>query len=143
MINFMPLDSRDLLEKGFHVLRELRTELSFEDFLFIYEQANSRDAFQFLAAVEGESILGVMGYRILFDFVHGKHLYIDDLVTTKAMRGLGIGAKLLKEGERIAKEQGCVALRLCTGTANERAKKFYEREGWSLRSVAFKKKVEE
>jgi GNAT superfamily N-acetyltransferase len=142
MPQFVTLNSPDLLKRGYAVLRELRTELSLPDFHAIYDQAHSRDGFQLVAAVEDEKIAGIMGYRILFDFVHGKHLYIDDLVTTESMRGRGIGAKLLKEAERIAKDHGCVALRLCTGTANERAKTFYQREGWSLRSVAYKKKVE-
>ena len=140
---FVTLNSREELERGYKVLKELRTELSLSEFHAIYDQAHSRDGFQLVAAFDSESnITGVMGFRVLFDFVHGKHLYIDDLVTTEAMRGSGVGAQLLKEAERIAKGQGCVALRLCTGTANERGKKFYEREGWNLRSVAYKKKLE-
>jgi ribosomal protein S18 acetylase RimI-like enzyme len=125
-------------------LRELRTELSLSEFHAIYKQASSRDGFQLMAATDDDdSIVGIMGYRILFDFVHGKHLYVDDLVTTEAKRGSGIGAKLLQEAEKIAQVQRCVALRLCTGTANDRAKNFYEREGWNLRSVAYKKKLKE
>lgn len=141
MTGFVILNSKEQLERGYKVLRELRTELSLSEFLAIYEQAKSRDGFQLMAAIDEDNIVGIMGYRVLFDFVHGKHLYIDDLVTTQAKRGSGIGAKLLQEAEKIAKEQGCLALRLCTGTANERGKKFYEREGWDLRSVAYKKKL--
>lgn len=142
MTSFVTLNLPELLERSYKILRELRTDLSLLEFHAIYEQANRRDGFQLLGAVEHEDIVGVMGYRVLFDFVHGKHLYIDDLVITAAKRGSGIGALLLKEAERIAKEQGCAALRLCTGTANERAKNFYEREGWNLRAVAYKKKVD-
>ena len=43
-----------------------------------------------------------MGYRFLHDYVHGKHVYIDDLVTTAAIRSQGAGAKLLKYAEMIA-----------------------------------------
>jgi len=37
-----------------------------------------------------------MGYRLLHDFVHGRHLYIDDLVVTSRLRSSGLGAELLK-----------------------------------------------
>jgi hypothetical protein len=41
----------------------------------------------------------------------------------------------------LAKELDCKGLRLCTGIENEQGKKFYERNGWSLRAVAYKKKL--
>jgi GNAT superfamily N-acetyltransferase len=140
-IKFLPLDTQEWLERGYKVLRELRTELSLTEFYTIYNQAKARDEFHLMAAVDNDNIVGVMGYRILFDFVHGKHLYIDDLVTTATKRGSGVGARLLKEAENIAKEHGCIGMRLCTGIENQGAKNFYEREGWLLRPVAYKKKL--
>jgi GNAT superfamily N-acetyltransferase len=141
MIIFQLLDSRELLDRGFLILKELRTELTHEEFHSIYNEAHSRDGFNFIAALDNEQMIAIMGYRILFDFVHGKHLYIDDLVTSRAMRGRGVGAKLLKEAERIALNQGCKGLRLCTGISNDDGKRFYEREGWNCRAVAYKKKL--
>jgi GNAT superfamily N-acetyltransferase len=92
--------------------------------------------------VEDGKVIAVMGYRILFDFVHGKHLYIDDLVTTEACRSKGYGAQLLSFAERKAQRQGCQGLRLCTGVENENGKRFYERHGWNPRTLAYKKRVE-
>ncbi len=82
-----------------------------------------------------------MGFRTLFDFVHGKHLYVDDLVTAEKHRSKGIGATLLQWAETEATNTGCRGLRLCTGIQNDTAKRFYEREGWHLRAVAFKKQL--
>ncbi len=41
--------------------------------------------------------------------------------------------------EEIAEASGCGGLRLGTGKDNSGAMKFYEREGWQMRSVAYKK----
>jgi GNAT superfamily N-acetyltransferase len=68
-------------------------------------------------------------------------------VTTTSMtwsslqrRGLaGFGRQLLLYAEAYAAEAGSCGLRLCTGVANEAGFRFYEREGWELRAVVFKK----
>lgn len=82
-----------------------------------------------------------MGYRIITDFVHGRHLYIDDLVTSEEVRSQGHGATLLKYAEAMAKQKGCSNLRLCTGIDNEGGKRFYEKNSWNLRAVVYKKKL--
>ena len=67
--------------------------------------------------------------------------YIDDLIVTQSYRSRKVGAMLLHHAEKLAIQFGCESLRLCTGTENSAGKRFYERENWELRSVAYKKKV--
>jgi ribosomal protein S18 acetylase RimI-like enzyme len=126
-------------EVGYCLLRQLRTELSFSEFNELRSEANLRDHYTLIGAFEDNQCLGVMGYRILFDFVHGKHLYVDDLVVSPLSRSQGIGASLLGHAEKIAEENKCRGLRLSTGLENERGRRFYEKEGWVLRSVSYKK----
>ncbi len=128
-------------EGAFEVLRELRDNLSRDSFQTIYEAARSADGYTLVGAFAETRIIGVMGYRVLWDFVHGKHLYIDDLVVTKTLRSGGLGARLLLFAEEVAKKEGCQGLRLCTGIENEGGKRFYERNDWKIRSVAFKKSL--
>jgi len=125
---------------GFAVMQELREGLSLEQFLSIYEKARTADTYTLVGLYIESECAAVMGFRILYDYAHGKHLYIDDLVTTASRRGQGLGAHLLRFAELEAERLGCSQLRLCTGIANEGGKKFYDREGWQLRSVAYKKK---
>jgi GNAT superfamily N-acetyltransferase len=134
--------SKNDLEKFYPVMKELRKDLSFENYCMLYNEANKTDGYQIVAIEDDGKVLAVMGYRILHDFVHGKHVYIDDLVSTESHRSKGLGAKLLEYAEVIAREFNCRGLRLCTGIENELGKKFYERHGWSLGSVAYKKKLE-
>ncbi len=133
-------NERDL-ERFFPVMKELRKDLSFEDYVTIFTDAQEADGYEMVAIESDNVILAVMGYRILHDFAHGKHLYIDDLVSTESHRSLGLGAELLRYAEDLAKELACNGLRLCTGIENERGRKFYERHDWKLRSFAYKKKL--
>lgn len=130
------------LELGYVVLKELRTELGFQEFQVLYCSAREHDGYTLVGVCEGEVLAAVMGYRVLYDFVHGKHLYIDDLVVTERFRSRGIGAKLLRYSEKVAAQLDCKGLRLCTGVENEAGKRFYEREGWKPRALAYKKRVE-
>ena len=142
----MELAIRDIkgdgeLEQAYGVLHELRTELTWEVFLKIYEQARKADGYTVTAGWLGSRMVAVMGHRVLHDFVHGKHLYIDDLVVAADARGQGLGAQLLEEARGIAIEKSCTRLRLSTGIQNADAMRFYEREGWLRRSVTYKQKV--
>lgn len=135
------LEAPEALDEVFPVMRELRGNLSLEDYRHLYREARERDQYTIVGLFEGTACLALMGYRILYDFVHGKHLYVDDLVVTKAQRSNGLGARLLTHAEVEARRLGCRGLRLCTGVENEGGKRFYERHGWIARALAFKKRL--
>lgn len=136
------IDSIKDLERVFPIIHELRDHLSFDEFVSLYYQAKELTDYKMLAFENdvGE-LVGVMGYRILVDFVHGRHFYIDDLVVSQKNRSQGLGAKILKIAEDLAVQNKCNNLRLCTGIQNDQGKKFYESNGWCLRAVAYKKKL--
>jgi len=94
------------------LLQELRPHIGVADLNEIYGQARKADGFTFYGYYEGDSCVGLMGLRYLSDFVHKFHLYIDDLVVTKDQRSAGVGAKLLKFAEDLAKEKNCSVVRL-------------------------------
>ncbi len=129
------------LERCYPVMKELRPHLSFNDYISIYEQSHARDEYEIVAIEVDSQILAVMGYRFLSDYVRGKHIYVDDLVSTEKARSQGLGAELLKFAESVAEETGCKSLRLCTGIENERGAKFYDRNGWVKRAFAYTKKL--
>lgn len=133
-------DPKDL-ERAFPVMKELRPHLSFEDYKKIYAQSQESDGYQIVAVEIKNQIVALMGYRFLSDFVRGRHLYIDDLVSTENARSQGFGAELLKYAEHIARDSDCRVLRLCTGIENERGVQFYDRNGWTKRAFAYTKKI--
>lgn len=141
MITISEIKSSAELEQCYPILKELRENLTFQDFISIYEAAKENDHYTFIGAFDDERLIAVMGYRILFDYVHGKHVYIDDLVTTVSYRSKGIGAKLLKYAEAVAKELNCKGLRLCTGVDRKDSQRFYENHHWNARAIAYKKSL--
>lgn len=129
------------LKECFPILQELRPHLKFEEFLDIYKQSQKHDGYEIICIRKNNEVVALMGYRILYDFVRGRHLYIDDLVTTEKVRSTGLGAKLLKYAEELAPKLGCKVLRLCTGIENEKGIKFYEKNNWTKRAYAYTKKI--
>jgi ABC-type dipeptide/oligopeptide/nickel transport system permease subunit len=105
------------------------------------EAAQASNGYTLVGMFEGKTCLALIGFRYLIDLAHGKHLYVDDLVVTQSCRSKGFGATLLRYAEEEARRENCRGLRLCTGVGNEKAKRFYEQNGWHKRSVAYKKSV--
>jgi GNAT superfamily N-acetyltransferase len=138
-MNIRPIPETAGWQAPFALLVELRPHLSFDTFVERCRAAQAADAYTLYGAYDEERLVGVMGIRTLTDLLHGRHLYIDDLVVAPAVRSQGVGRRLLQYAEHLAAEGGGVGLRLCTGIDYEPAKRFYVREGWSARAVAFKK----
>jgi GNAT superfamily N-acetyltransferase len=133
------IEDRQEVEAMLPLLQELRPELTPAAFLHGYDEARRADGYALAGVFEAGACVALIGYRVLHDFVHGRHLYVDDLVTTARRRGAGLGARLLRFAESEAERLGCASLRLCTGNGNDAGKRFYEREGWTWRAVVFKK----
>ena len=129
------------LEMGFVLLRQLRGELDWRTFQALYEGARAQSGYELRGWFEGDTCVAVLGYRVLTDFVHGPHLYLDDLVVDESRRSSGLGAKILAWAEAEAAARKLSGLRLCTGVGNERGIRFYEKNGWAARAFAFKKAV--
>jgi GNAT superfamily N-acetyltransferase len=131
------------LELFFPLLLELRPHLKIEEFFNIYKNSHEQNQFELVGFFsDDDKLIGLMGYRILYDFVRGRHLYIDDLVTSENKRSLGLGTQMLDYAETKARELLCTGgLRLCAGIDNIKVIKFYEKNGWKARAHAFIKKI--
>ncbi|MEZ0393274.1 MAG: GNAT family N-acetyltransferase [Pseudobdellovibrionaceae bacterium] len=140
-MEFRILESREEAQRIFPVIKQLRTHLDESTFLDLLQKAKSESDYTLLAAYEGSECVGLMGFRFLTDFVHGRHLYIDDLVTSESHRSKGLGSQFLQKAKEIAAQNGCQRLRLCTGADNDRGKKFYEKNGWDFRAIVYKAKL--
>lgn len=135
------ITSASELALAFPLMKELRPHLEFEDFEILTTQARLQNKYCLVGILTDDRYVALMGYRILFDLVHGKHLYIDDLVVSHKSRSQGFGAQLLKYAETEAKKLQCHVMRLCTGVDNTLAMSFYEKNQWHQRAVVYKKKI--
>lgn len=93
-----------------------------------------------LAAEEGGRMVGyticailvTQGDPVLKD---RKELYIDDLCVDAAVRGKGVSKLLWQRAVEYAKELGCDAITLNVWEGNDRARKFYEHCGLTVRKT--------
>jgi ribosomal protein S18 acetylase RimI-like enzyme len=129
------------IESVYPLIKQLRPNLTLEQFVQIHDKAKAADQYRLWGYFENNLCVGLMGLRTLFDFVHLKHLYIDDLVVDSAKRSSGIGAKLLKHAEELGRQSDCLSLRLSTGVENQGGIRFYQKEKWTQRALIFKKKL--
>lgn len=81
------------------------------------------------------------GYRIMENLIHGRFLYVDDLVASPEYRGQRLGARLLSALSEIARQERCKRLVLDTSATNLAAQRFYQREGLQPAIIGFVKAV--
>lgn len=129
------------LNEVYPVLRELRTELTEEEFRSRYERGHP-DGYRLVALYDEGECRAVAGYRILFNFVHGKVLYVDDLVTSAAWRSKGYGKALNDYLTDVARQASCGYVTLDSHVDRVGAHRFYFREGYAITSFHFGRVVE-
>jgi GNAT superfamily N-acetyltransferase len=134
-LDLAPGDSR-LTSDVYPVLKELRQDLTTKQFSDVYSEGYSQ-GLRFTAVYEGENCVAVAGWRLMATTVALRKLYVDDLVTAATQRGRGHGAALLRELQSRAREAGCQAIDLDSGTARADAHRFYFRERLSITSLHF------
>jgi GNAT superfamily N-acetyltransferase len=139
-VDLEPGDAR-LAGEALPVLVELRPHLTAEDFAAVYAEGHPQ-GLRFTAAYDDEDrCVAVAGWRLVATTVSLRKLYVDDLVTAPDHRGKGIGAALLRELERRARDAGCTVLDLDSGTDREDAHRFYFREQLIIRGFHFLRRL--
>jgi len=131
----------DLLAAAEPVHRQLRPHLP-ADYAGRIRQVLAGGA-EMAVAQEGGRVLGVAVFRILEKTHSGRELYCDDLVTDEARRSTGVGHALMAYMERIGRERDCDTFALDSGTQRQQAHKFYFREGMTITSFHFNRKISE
>ncbi len=129
----------DLLAAAEPVHRQLRPHLR-ADYAGRMKEVFAGGA-EMAVAEEGGRVLGVTVFRVLEKTHSGRELYCDDLVTDAAKRSSGVGHALIAYMERICRERACDTFALDSGTQRQQAHKFYFREGMTITSFHFDKKV--
>jgi ribosomal protein S18 acetylase RimI-like enzyme len=102
-----------------------------------------RDAgYRLLGLWRGAVPVALAGYRFEENLVHGRFVYVDDLVTASEERGHGHGARLLDAVAQIGRDAACGRLVLDTALDNVLAHRFYYRQGLLARALRFSRPVE-
>jgi GNAT superfamily N-acetyltransferase len=99
------------------------------------------DGAEMCVLLEGGEIRAVSLFRVYENTFAGMHMYVDDLVTDESNRSRGAGRTLLNHLQQLAVTRGCDNLVLDSGTHRTRAHAFYFREGFSITSFHFVKRL--
>lgn len=134
-VELAPGDER--LDDVYPVVAELRTELSRDEFDRRYA-AGYPDGYRVVGLYDADECRAAAGYRILVNFVRGRVLYVDDLVTAARWRSHGYGKALNDYLMDVARKAGCAYITLDSGTGRTDAHRFYFREGYVITSFHFR-----
>ena len=124
----------DEADAVFELMRQLRSRLTSTADLEARWRRQAEGGYRAVAAWAEARPLALAGFRVLENFVHGRYLYVDDLVVDEAERGRGLGAALIDWLKAEGRALGCDNLILDTALANTAAQRFYRRQG--LRNLA-------
>ncbi|WP_007471939.1 GNAT family N-acetyltransferase [Segniliparus rugosus] len=130
--------------RGWSAMRELRPHIPDEEVFVSQVDELQRPLGYRLVGVfpEGsDQAVAVAGFRLNYNLVSGKHLYIDDLSTLPEHRGKGHAARLLAWADEEAERLGCGGVELDSGTAPARATahRQYFKHGYTITSFHFRK----
>jgi GNAT superfamily N-acetyltransferase len=136
VVEVPPGDER--LGAVYPVMRELRTDLSEDEFHARYEAGHPL-GYRIAALFDEDECRAAAGYRLFTNFASGLHMYIDDLVTGERWRSQGYGRALNDYLAELAGREGCTSVQLDSNVRRERAHRFYFREGYVITAFHFGK----
>lgn len=141
MVEVREATTEEEIAATYPVMRQLRPHL--EEAAYTARVQGMRDAgYRLAAAVEGNLVRAVAGFRVFEYLAHGRFLYVDDLVTDEAARSRGHGKLLMEWLEGEARRRDCGQIQLDSGVHRAEAHGFYFREGMSISSFHFAKTLD-
>jgi ribosomal protein S18 acetylase RimI-like enzyme len=125
----------------YDLMRQLRPLLTSPEEFIARWRRQSADGYRILALWSDRDPKrgprALAGYRITENLVHGKFLYVDDLIAEEAERSRGYGGQLLDKLKEEGRALGCKKLVLDTGLDNYLAHRFYFRQGLLAQALRF------
>jgi ribosomal protein S18 acetylase RimI-like enzyme len=130
-------DSEEDVRACFSLMRELRPHLASEEEFVARWRRQAAASYRLLVLGEDARPVALAGFRVQENLVHGRHLYVDDLVTRADRRGAGHGEALMDRLKQQAAELGCDKLLLDTPMNNFLGHRFYFRQGLLATALRF------
>ncbi len=124
----------------FPVLLELRPNLQEQHFLGLI-RGMQKDGYQLAYIQTDQQAVAAAGFRIYTNLFMGRHLYVDDLVTSSEQRSQAYGEKLIQWLRQLALDSECNFFHLDSGTQRYRAHKFYLNQGFDIESYHFSQEL--
>lgn len=127
----------DEIAACFGLMRQLRPHLASPEEFAVRCKRQAESGYRLLAVWADGTPRALAGFRLMENLIHGRFLYVDDLVSDEGERRHGHGARLLDRLTEEARAAGCTKLVLDTGLDNVLAHRFYYRQGLLARALRF------
>ncbi|QEL55421.1 GNAT family N-acetyltransferase [Chromobacterium paludis] len=137
------IDTTEAVCACFPLMRQFRPHLASAEELAARWHSQCEQGYRLLGLYREQALLALAGWRIMENLVHGRHMYVDDLVTDENYRGQGLGETLLNHLKRLAPQHGCARLLLDTPMSNTLGHRFYYRQGLVATAFRFMQILEE
>ena len=121
----------------FGLMAQLRPQLRSADAFVDYWKRQTAPGYRLVALYEGTTAVALASYRLQENLVHGRFLYVEDLVTDAGARGHGHGERLMAWLRGQARQLDCARLVLDTGLDNALGHRFYFRCGLLAAALRF------
>ena len=127
----------DELARCYSLLRQLRPHIaSAEEFVERCRRQHA-EGYRLVAMWSAGKPRALAGFRVTENLVHGRFLYVDDLVVDAEDRNRGYGTVLIDRLKQDGRLLGCTKLVLDTGLDNTLAHRFYYRQGLLAMALRF------
>jgi GNAT superfamily N-acetyltransferase len=124
------LTTEEEIAGAFPLMQELRERIRAETFLDEVRRQQAEGYHLYGLFADGQ-LVSLAGVRRSHTLSRGEHLFVDDLVTAKAVQRNGFGRELLRELARVAFLQGIPRIYLDSRIT---AKGFYEAVGFTMQT---------
>ncbi|MGH6675305.1 MAG: GNAT family N-acetyltransferase, partial [Xanthobacteraceae bacterium] len=121
----------------YELMRQLRPHLTSEAEFVERWRRQTADGYRILALWADRIPRALAGYRVQENMIHGRFLYLDDLVSREDERRQGNGGRLLEHLKAEARALGCAKLVLDSGLNNVLGHRFYYRHGLLATALRF------
>ena len=121
----------------FPLMQQLRPHLENEDAFVDRWQPQTAEGYRILALWQDGHPAALAGFRVQHNMIHGRFLYVDDLVTDTDARSSGHGTRLIDRLQAEARAAGCRRLTLDAALDNVFGHRFYYRQGLLARGLHF------
>jgi len=132
----------DELEQAFPLVSQLRTHLSFDEYIKLVKTMRA-DGYRAVGLYKDGKLVSYAGFARMINLYYGEHIWVYELVTGKTERGKGYGKLLLEYIEKYAWDNSLTCVALSSGLHREDAHRFYESHmDYEKMSYVFKKDLQ-
>ena len=132
-------DNVEAMMQAFPLTHQLYPKMDLATFRANISEMVELNNFKMVAAFHDNKLVGVSGYWVSRMLYCGRYLQVSNFVVDKNIRSHGIGRKILRHLEQVARDSSCDKFVLDSYTENKKSHPFYFSEGFYVRGFHFMK----